>query len=161
LPMLFVCENNGFSVYTPLHLRRAPDFDFGGYVRSHGSHFFSGDGNDVEEVWRITGQALEAMQTGQPKPCVVEFETWRYYEHCGPGQDDHLGYREQEKIAHWAERDPLAIARRRLLEADPQLENELKTAEDRYRKEVDAVIDAVRSSPFPDPATLQKGVFAP
>lgn len=161
LPMLFVCENNGFSVYTPLHLRRPPNFDFAAYVRSHGSLYFAGDGNDVEEVWRVTGQALEAMKAGPHRPCVLEFATWRYYEHCGPGQDDHLGYREKEQVAHWAERDPLAIARARLTAADPHLEQEIKDVEQRYQKEIDAVIEAVRSSPFPDPATLQKGVFAP
>jgi len=40
LPMLFICENNGYSVYTPLEPRRSPDFDFGAYVRSHGALFF-------------------------------------------------------------------------------------------------------------------------
>src|SRR5258708_3637617 len=79
LPMLFICENNGFSVYTPLEPRRSPHFDFGGYARSHGSHFFTGDGNDVEEVWRVTGQALEAMRRHPTKPAVLEFFTWRYY----------------------------------------------------------------------------------
>ena len=47
--------------------RRAPDFEFSAYARSHGALFFSGDGNDVQEVWRVTGQALEAMREGAPQ----------------------------------------------------------------------------------------------
>jgi pyruvate dehydrogenase E1 component alpha subunit len=161
VPMLFVCENNNFSVYTPLHLRRPPGFDFAAYVRSHGALQFSGHGNDVEEVFEVTARALQAMREEPGKPCVIEFSTWRYYEHCGPGQDDHLGYREAEQIAHWAERCPLAIARRRLLAAQPGLESDMVATEGRLLQEIDAVIEQVRSSPRPDPATLEKGIFAP
>jgi pyruvate/2-oxoglutarate/acetoin dehydrogenase E1 component/TPP-dependent pyruvate/acetoin dehydrogenase alpha subunit len=161
VPMLFVCENNGYSVYTPLEPRRSPDFDFGAYVRSHGALFFTGDGNDVEDVWRITKQALEAMQADPGRPCVVEFFTWRYYEHCGPGQDDHLGYREEKEILHWAKRDPLAVAKERLIAEDPSIETEIEAAEKKYIQDIDAVIAAVKAGPKPDPATLERGVFAP
>jgi pyruvate dehydrogenase E1 component alpha subunit len=161
VPMLFVCENNGFSVYTPLHLRRSPAFDFGGYVRSHGARFFTGDGNDVEAVWRLTGEALQTMRSEPDRPCVLEFFTWRYYEHCGPGQDDHLGYREKEMIEHWAERDPLAIAKARLLAKDPALKTEMEAAEKRFVQEIDGIMDSVRVSAKPAPATLERGVFAP
>jgi len=161
LPMLFVCENNGFSVYTPLRFRRSPDFDFGGYVRSHGSLYFTGDGNDVEAVSRITGQALEAMRQNPGKPAVVEFSTWRYYEHCGPSQDDHLGYREAEKIDYWAERCPLAVTRRRLELLDREAGAKIERQEKEFIREIDSLIEQVRKSPAPDPATLMKGVFAP
>jgi len=161
VPMLFVCENNGYSVYTPLKPRRSPRFDFGEYVRSHGSLYLSGDGNDVEEVYRVTGRALRAMRAPPGRPCVVEFATWRSYEHCGPAQDDHLNYRSAAEIKRWARRDPLALARARLTAAHPRLAAELDAAEQRYVRETDAVIEAVRASAKPSPGTLQRGVFAP
>jgi pyruvate dehydrogenase E1 component alpha subunit len=161
LPLLFVCENNGYSVYTPLGPRRSPEFDFAAYVRSHGALYFSGDGNDVQDVARITGQALEAMQSEPVRPCVVEFFTWRYYEHCGHAQDDHLGYRQEAEIAKWAKRDPLSIARSRLAAQDQNIEKQIEAAEQQYLLEVDAVIEKVRASPMPDPTTLMRGVFAP
>ena len=161
LPLLFVCENNGFSVYTPLHVRRSQDFNFEAYVRSHGAHYLRGDGNDVVEVFQAAGRGLQAMRQDPVRPCVLEFATWRYYEHCGPGQDDHLGYREQEQIDHWAERCPLAVARKRLLVLEPGLETEMAAAEKRFLEEIETVIERVRSSPRPDPATMQRGVFAP
>lgn len=161
LPLLFVCENNGFSVYTPLGPRRAPNFDFAAYVKSHGSLYFSGDGMDVEDVVRVTRQALDAMAAEPGRPCVVEFSTWRYYEHCGPGQDDHLGYREKEDIARWAKRDPLDLTRKKLLALKPALEKKLAAAEQKYISDIDAIIARVRASAKPDPATLERGVFAP
>jgi pyruvate dehydrogenase E1 component alpha subunit len=161
LPLLFVCENNGYSVYTPIGPRRSPEFDFAAYVRSHGSLYFSGDGNDVQDVARITAQALEAMQSEPMRPCVVEFSTWRYYEHCGHAQDDHLGYRQEAEIAKWAKRDPLSVARSRLAALDEKIEEQIEAAEKQYLLEVDAVIEKVRASPMPDPATLMRGVFAP
>jgi pyruvate dehydrogenase E1 component alpha subunit len=161
LPVLFICENNGFSVYTPMRWRRAPDFDFETFVRSHGSHFFSRDGNDVEAVHRIAGEVLNTLRADPTRPAVIEFETWRYYEHCGPGQDDHLGYREEEHITHWAKRDPITLARQKLVAANPALEREFDAAEKKFIQEIDSVIEAVRASAKPDPATLQRGVFAP
>ena len=161
IPMLFVCEDNGFSVYTPIGARRAPEWDFEAFVRSHGALFFSGHGNDVDEVFRVTGQALSAMRADPGRPCVVGFDTWRYYEHCGPAQDDHLGYRDDDDIKHWAERCPVAMARRRLSELDPATSQILDQDESRVKAEVDAVIETVRKSPRPQPETLLRGVFAP
>jgi pyruvate dehydrogenase E1 component alpha subunit len=161
LPLLFVCENNGFSVYTPLGPRRSPEFDFASYVRSHGSLYFSGDGNDVQDVARVTGQALNAMQNEPVRPCVIEFFTWRYYEHCGHAQDDHLGYRQEEDIAKWAKRDPLTVARARVVAQDENAEKKIEAAEKKFLSDVDSVIERVRSGPIPDPATLMRGVFAP
>ena len=161
VPMLFVCENNGYSVYTPLKPRRSPRFDFKNYVRSHGSLFLSGDGNDVEDVYRVTGEALAAMRAHPGQPCVVEFATWRYYEHCGPAQDDHLNYRSEAEIKRWAKRDPLTIARARLVAANPRRDADFDAAEKQFVAKIDAVIGAVRASARPSPATLQRGVFAP
>lgn len=161
VPMLFVCENNGFSVYTPLNLRRPPEWNFEAYVRSHGCLFFSGHGNDVEEVYRVTGEALAAMQANPGRPCLVEFSTWRYYEHCGPAQDDHLGYREEAHINHWAGRDPLAVTKARLVAQIPGVEKQIEAAEKQLLQEVQSTIEAVRASAKPDPATLERGVFAP
>jgi TPP-dependent pyruvate/acetoin dehydrogenase alpha subunit len=161
LPLLFVCENNGFSVYTPLGPRRSAEFDFSAYVRSHGALYFSGDGNDVQDVARITKQALDAMQSKPVRPCVLEFFTWRYYEHCGHAQDDHLGYRQEADIAKWSKRDPLDVARARLVAHDENAEKKIEAAEKQYLQEVDAVMEKVRSSAMPDPATLLRGVFAP
>ena len=161
LPLLFVCENNGFSVYTPIQFRRAPAFDFAANVRSHGSLYFSGDGNDVEEVHRVTGAAFAALSAEPTRPAVLEFFTWRYYEHCGPGQDDHLGYRDEADIDSWAKRDPLAVTRARLAARSPELEPELAAAEKRCFEEIEAVIARARAGAKPDPATLMRGVFAP
>lgn len=37
----------------------------------------------------------------------IEYDTYRWLEHCGPNQDDHLGYRPQGEISKWKEQDPL------------------------------------------------------
>ena len=81
--------------------------------------------------------------------------------HCGPAQDDHLGYREEADIKKWAARDPLAIARARLEARDGQLDQQIAAAELRLTQDIDSIIEAVRCSPRPDPATLMRGVFAP
>jgi len=71
LPVLFICENNGFSVYTSLRWRRAAEFDFEKFVRSHGSHFFSGDGNDVEAVHHVAGEALNTLRADPRRGAIT------------------------------------------------------------------------------------------
>lgn len=161
LPMLFICENNGFSVYTPIQPRRSAEFDFPAFVKSHGARHLAGDGNDVEAVHRLTGEALTQLRADPTRPLVLEFETWRYYEHCGPNFDDNLGYRRKEDIENWAARDPVDVARRRLLAASPALAAELDALEQQHIRAVDVVIERVRSSPRPDPATLMERIWAP
>ena len=71
--------------------------------------------NKVDILFMVDNSlSMDAMQAEPVRPCVVEFFTWRYYEHCGHAQDDHLGYREEAEIAKWAKRDPLSVARSRL-----------------------------------------------
>ena len=91
LPILFVCENNNFSVYTPRN-ERQPDRSIHQVAAAHGIKTAHGDGNDVELVFNLTNQAIEDLRAGNG-PWFLEFSTYRWREHCGPDFDDHLQYR--------------------------------------------------------------------
>jgi len=51
LKILFICENNFYSVYTNIYTRRDKSFSLKKFVESHGIKYFNGDGNDVEDVF--------------------------------------------------------------------------------------------------------------
>lgn len=91
LPIVFICENNNFSVYTPLKLRQ-PQRPIHTLAAAHGLTATAGDGNDVEEVRALAMQAVEAARAGEG-PQFLELSTFRWREHCGPNFDHELNYR--------------------------------------------------------------------
>lgn len=97
LPVVFVCENNEFSVYTHLH-ERQPARPIHAIAAAHGWHTETGDGSDVVAVYEATRKAVEAARAGEG-PQFLEFSVYRWREHCGPNFDDHLNYRSADEVA--------------------------------------------------------------
>jgi TPP-dependent pyruvate/acetoin dehydrogenase alpha subunit len=96
LPMVFICENNNFSVYTPLKLRQ-PQRPIHALAAAHGLCAISGDGNDVDVVRSLAQNAIVAARAGQG-PQFLELSTFRWREHCGPSFDHELNYRSLDEI---------------------------------------------------------------
>ena len=105
LPILFVCENNLYSVYTPLDERQSGRSRTG-IAKANGLYVDKGDGNKALEVYAKTQQALEHIRSGKG-PAFVEFSTYRWREHCGPNYDNSIGYRTEEEFETWKKKDPL------------------------------------------------------
>lgn len=112
LPLLMVCENNQYSVMTPLS-ERQPQRDIYKIAAAHGIHAVSGDGNQVETVAKLAEAAVANIRTGQG-PQFLELHTHRWPEHCGPNEDDDLGYRQAGELAAWKQRCPLLLAEQKL-----------------------------------------------
>lgn len=97
LPIIFVCENNDFSVYTR-RAERQPDRPIFRIAEAHGITAATGNGNDVREVLRMAEAAVTAARHGAG-PQFLEFSTYRWREHCGANFDDDLEYRSSDEIA--------------------------------------------------------------
>ena len=91
LPILFICENNNFSVYTPLE-KRQPKRPLHKIAGAHGLSASAGNGNDYNEVSRLAAAAAQSVRDGFG-PHFIEFSTFRWREHCGPNFDNDLKYR--------------------------------------------------------------------
>ena len=106
LPILFICENNLYSVYSGLEVRQPVDRKIYNMVRAMGISAQHGNGNDVEEVARKVKQAKTMiLKSGGPQ--FLEFDTYRWREHCGPNFDNNIGYREESEFLKWKKKDPL------------------------------------------------------
>ena len=106
LPILFICENNLYSVYSGLEVRQPVDRKIYKMVSAMGISAQHGNGNDVEEVARKVKQAKTMiMKSGGPQ--FLEFDTYRWREHCGPNFDNNIGYREESEFLKWKKKDPL------------------------------------------------------
>jgi pyruvate dehydrogenase E1 component alpha subunit len=97
LPIVFVCENNDFSVYTRRE-ERQPIRPIFRIAEAHGITAATGNGNDVREVLRIAEAAVAAARCGAG-PQFLEFSTYRWREHCGANFDDDLEYRSPDEIS--------------------------------------------------------------
>lgn len=144
LPVLFVCENNYYSVYSPLNVRQPKERDRIAIARAHGLFANGGFGNDVEEVFRIAQEAIDWVRA-KNGPAYIEFETYRHREHCGPYFDNHIGYRTEEEFLSWEKKCPIELHKAALNLSQGDL--------DRYAAEIDAEIQKAfayaEKSPYP------------
>jgi pyruvate dehydrogenase E1 component alpha subunit len=159
LPVLFVCENNLYSVNTPLEARQPPNRTIAEMVRGHGIPTSQHDGQLVETVDAVAAQIIPKIRESGG-PALLEFITYRWLEHCGPLGDIHLGYRTQEELDAWMARCPLNL-HRRLLEDDGIMdEAEHAAIEAAIAAEIDDAVAFAQASPFPGRGDLSRHMFA-
>jgi pyruvate dehydrogenase E1 component alpha subunit len=159
LPVLYVCENNLYSVYSPLRVRQPAGRRLAEMVGCMGVWSESGDGNDVFDVYERTARAAARLRAGAG-PAFLEFATYRWREHCGPHFDNDIGYRTEEEYLAWKGRDPIVALEERLLRegvVDAAGIRELGAA---VAREVEEAFAFAEASPFPDAAEALAQVYA-
>jgi TPP-dependent pyruvate/acetoin dehydrogenase alpha subunit len=156
LPVVFVCENNQYSVYTPLH-QRQPDRPLVGLASAYGMPGVEADGNDVMAVYAAAKSAVERARQGLG-PTLLVLPTYRWLEHCGPYEDDHLGYRPPEDVVAWRGRCPIAMLQAKLGGSIGHefISNQLRSID----AEILAAFDAAEQASWPDLMTVQDHVYA-
>lgn len=157
LPVVFVCENNLYSVHSTLDVRQ-PDRPIHALAPAHGLHALHGDGNDIDVVYDLGGQAVARARRGEG-PTMIELATYRWREHCGPNGDLELNYRTAEEFATWQARDPVRVCRDRLGatgELSASADTAMNTA---IAAELDEAVAFAKASPFPAPDALARFVY--
>jgi TPP-dependent pyruvate/acetoin dehydrogenase alpha subunit len=104
------------------------------------------DGNDLWAVREAAGSALDDVRAGNG-PAFIEALTYRF---VGHSRSDPGKYRPEGELDSWRERDPLVVARSRLIEEGVAPE-ELDALEADVTAELDVVEAAALAAPFPDP----------
>ena len=158
LPVLFVCENNLYSVYTPLK-QRQPERPITDVVKGHAMKTLAADGNDVEAVLQASKEAAEHARSGKG-PVFLLFDTYRWREHCGPNYDNNIGYRTEAEYLGWKQRDPVERLKAKLLRNGALDETGLQKLQAELQREIDAAFEFARSAPLPDPSQASAHVYA-
>lgn len=153
LPVLFICENNLYSVYSPLHVRQPAGRSMHEMVAAMGLPAEHGDGNDARDVYAMVSTGIEAIRAGFG-PRFFEFATYRWREHCGPKYDNDLGYRTESEFLDWKARDPIGQLERALLSELVMQPPDIEVMEAEILREVGEAFDFARRSPFPAADTL-------
>jgi pyruvate dehydrogenase E1 component alpha subunit len=156
LPVIFVCENNGYAQATPVeyavptpHIAdRAPGYGIPGCVI---------DGQDVIKVWEAAEAAVARARAGHG-PSLIECKTYRYYGHHQG--DDTRRYRTAEEEEQARARDCIQAFRRHLVESEEVSPAELDQLENANRALIDEAVAYAEASPVPDPGELMTDVFS-
>jgi TPP-dependent pyruvate/acetoin dehydrogenase alpha subunit len=155
LPVLFVCENNGYAQWMSqkenLAVERVADM-----ARSYNLPGVVVDGNDVLAVHAAATAAVERARGGGG-PTLLECKTYRIYGHS---LGDLQVYREKAEVEEWKKRDPILRLEARLREAGVLDDGQKQAILDAVEAEVTQAVTFATESPFPDAAELLTDVTA-
>jgi pyruvate dehydrogenase E1 component alpha subunit len=159
LPVLFVCENNRYSVYSPLQVRQPKDRSIVKLARAIGLDACEVDGNDVEKVVATASEHINSIRAGRG-PVLLECHTYRHREHCGPNWDDDLQYRPQNEISDWIKRDPVQKAYDLLINKSKDNKDIIAQMKQQISTEIDEAFVFAETSSFPDPKDNGRYLYA-
>ncbi len=159
LPVLFICENNLYSVYSPLSVRQPNGRSIAAMVAGMGINVLEGDGNNAFETHRILSDAVEGIRSGQG-PWFLEFSTYRWREHCGPNFDNDIGYRSQKEFELWQRKDPIYQLEQFLQERNPAMDSIINAMSVEIKMEIAEAFEYAENSPFPLPEEAYTGIYA-
>ena len=157
LPLVLVCENNGYAEFTPLSAHTRVE-RLAIHAATYGIPASTIDGNDVLAVRAAVGEAVQRARAGGG-PTFVEALTYRLRGHY---EGDPAKYRELSELSDWKARDPIArytgaLVDRGTLDADG-------TAVDRIernaRERVERAAESALAGPIPKPSDLLTNVYA-
>jgi TPP-dependent pyruvate/acetoin dehydrogenase alpha subunit len=153
-PLVIVVENNQFAYSTPCH-QASKVKSISGHAAGYGLQTATVDGNDVEAVHAVAVAAVQRARAGDG-PSLIEAHTLRMVGHA---VHDGAEYVPRELLAEWEARDPV-IGFRRKLAAAAETTKQLDEIDRRCREEVEDAVAFAEASPWPDPSTVTRGVYA-
>ena len=159
LPVLFVCENNFFSVYSPLSVRQPKERDNLSLMNSLGIKADKGDGNDVLEVYKLARKAVTHIRKGRG-PYYLEFETYRLREHCGPNFDNDLGYRSKKDFLKWEKKCPIGLFEKKLIKDRVLNLTQIANFKQNIQAEINDAVSFAKNSPYPKSEEMLSDVYA-
>ena len=155
LPVLFICENNLYSVYSPLKVRQPTGRSIFSLAKAIGAEVEHADGNNVLESRKILSKIINKVKNGGKGTWFVEFDTYRWREHCGHQYDNHIGYRDEEEFLLWKKRDPIELYKKQVSDLV-----DFESIDKLLESEIDEAFNQAKCDPFPELAETYQNVYA-
>lgn len=157
LPVIYACENNGYSEYTPTAEIAAGSLT--ARAEAMGMEAFKVDGQDVLAVNALATQLVERARRGEG-PFFVELETYRYMGHH-VGDINRAYYRPKAEEEDWhANRDPIKLFGAWLSSQGIASDADLAAIRAAIAAEAEAAVVYALAAPFPTPEAVLSHVFA-
>ena len=156
LPVIFVCENNQFATEVPFaYASGIPDV--GRRAENYGLPGHEVDGNDVLEIHRIAGDAIERARNGDGAT-LIECKTYRTRAHAEGMRD--FTYRTREDVDEWKTRCPIQRLRKTLIEEASIDAGELDAIDEEIRELIAESHEFAEASDYPDGETATNHVYS-
>jgi len=154
LPVIFVCENNGYAMGTSVK-RTTNMIDI--YKMGLGFDMPSApvDGMDVVAVHNAMDEAVQRARKGEG-PTFLEIRTYRYKGHS---MSDPAKYRTKEELEQYKERDPIAAVKHAIIENKYADEQWFDQEEAEVKRIVDEAVKFAEESEYPNPEELYTDVY--
>jgi len=154
LPVVYVCENNLYATEMAF-LRATKNTSVASRASAYGMLGVEVDGQDVVAVDQAAGAAIQRARQGGG-PTLIECKTYRYVGHHegDPGTD----YRTREEVQQWKQKDPVKIARKRLLDCGVEV-SILQKADQEIEQLIDEAVEFAEKSPEPSAESVNEHVF--
>ncbi len=149
LPVVFVVENNGYAMGTPLNrtmITEDASIRALGYPMARATV----EGVDVVECYQAAKEAIDRARD-ECQPMLLEFKTYRYRGHS---MADPAKYRTKEEVEQWKKRDPLILAGSRIKRDFPDLASHIPQIRDEVEAEVADAVQFAHDAPEPDASTV-------
>ncbi len=156
LPIVFLCENNGFGEYTSQERHQAIK-DVADRANGYGMPGVVADGMDAVAVYEAAGEAIARARRGEG-PTLLECKTYRFYDHVGR-KGMGVVYRDDADVVEWRKRDPIDMLEGRLAEMDILSTADADAVRERTDFEIKAAVEFAENSPYPDPSTLLDDIY--
>jgi TPP-dependent pyruvate/acetoin dehydrogenase alpha subunit len=155
LPVIFICENNGYAEFTPLSAHTKVE-RLAQHAKTYAISAITVDGNDLFAVRDATAKAVTTCRAGKG-PAFIECLTHRMRGHY---EGDPAKYRELSELAEWKKKDPIARAARVLLKKNLLKDKDLEAIEHQARGLVEKAAAFALSSPWPETSAVDTQVTA-
>jgi len=158
LPVVFVCENNGYGISVAQHrhqaikdiVLRAAGYDMPGVIV---------DGMDVLAVYEAVKDAVKRAKAGKG-PSLIECKTYRFRGHMEGDPNQGTRYRTKEEIDKWKEKCPIKFFKEKLVKEKVAKLQELDEIEENVKRRVEEAFVYAMESPFPKPEEAFEDLFA-
>jgi pyruvate dehydrogenase E1 component alpha subunit len=154
LPVIFICENNGFGISVPLKESTSVE-NISDRAKGYGIPGYTVDGNDVFAIYDVVEKAIKRARAGEG-PTLIECKTYRWLGHW---TGDPQVYRTREEVEEWKKKCPIKRLREYMLKNKVLAEEEINKIEQDTQAQVDEATEFALNSPEPDPATVLEDVF--
>ncbi len=157
LPVIYACENNGYSEYTKTEEIAAGSIT--ARAEAFGIEAFRIDGQDVLAVNELTQKLVARCRNGEG-PFFIELETYRYHGHH-VGDINREYYRSKEEEKDWKQnRDPIVRFRSWLVDQGIASEEEIKAMNAEIEKDATEAVAYAEAAKYPDAAEVDMHVYA-
>lgn len=156
IPIIYVCENNLYSIATPFD-KREPNLDVSSKFKTI-LPVRKIDGNDVVAVYQAAHELISSAKKGKG-PAFLECMTYRFRAHHNTGDGEDGRFRTKEEIEKWKASCPIERLKKELLNRNFAQEKDFNFIEQEIQREIDAAFHYARSSDCPAASDLDLGVW--